>query len=147
MTIRGDRELDRLCLEESKNSLKVRVHSILTGAQVDRAHGQTLHDGAHLIKRQPIDTIRIAITERASQIALVRQRQAERELSRLFFCLFCWCSHPHRIVCMLQLRAASSGGTASRTANDRFLKHVNQSCERSFPIFIVRLSSFLIPSI
>src|SRR5258705_3642278 len=30
------------------------------------------------------------------------------------------------------LSNGSSGGTASRTANDRFVKHVNQSCERSF---------------
>src|SRR5437870_5344776 len=123
------------------------MHSILTRAQVDRAHRQTLHDSADLIKSQTIHAIGIAITERASQIALVRQRQAECELACLFFCLFCWCSHPHRIVCMLQLRAASSGGTESRTANDRFVKHENQSLERTFPIFIVRLSSFLIPSI
>src|SRR6266478_1861509 len=45
---------------------------------------------------------------------------------------------------MLQLRAASSGGTASRTANDRFVKHEDQSLERTFSKFIVRLSSFLV---
>jgi hypothetical protein len=63
MTVGSDSELNRLRFEKRKNALKVRVHSILTRAQVDRAYRQPLHDGTYLIKRQAIDAIRIAVTE------------------------------------------------------------------------------------
>ena len=79
IAVRGDRELDRLGAEIIHKPGKIRVHPVLAGAQVHRAYRQAPHHRPHLFQRQATDPRRIAITERAREIAFVGQPEAERE--------------------------------------------------------------------
>ena len=87
VSVRGDRELYRLSAQKVEKGQKVRVHSILAGAQIDRAKRQTLRDGFYLIQSESIDAIGVAITEVTGEIALVGEAQAKREGFGLNSCL------------------------------------------------------------
>src|SRR5262250_2193746 len=78
MAIGSDGELDRLCFEISEYSLELGMHTVLTGAEIHRAHGKAVHDGLHLIERETVRASRIAIAKRAGQIALVGEAEPER---------------------------------------------------------------------
>ena len=56
------------------------MHPVLAGAEIDRADGQPLDHGAHLVEGEPVDPRRVAVAERAGQVALVREPDAQREL-------------------------------------------------------------------
>ena len=57
------------------------MHSVLAGAKICGTHRQALDDGLHLIQRQTINSIRIAITEGTGKIAFISQAEAKRETS------------------------------------------------------------------
>src|SRR5262249_50129680 len=82
VTVRRDGELDRLLAQPADDGTELRVHAVLAGAEVDRAHGQPRHDCAHLLMRQAIDPGRVAITEIAGEVALVGEPESEREAHR-----------------------------------------------------------------
>ena len=55
------------------------MQAVLPGAEIDGPDREPLHDRANLLQRQAIDTRCIAVAECASQVALVREAEAERE--------------------------------------------------------------------
>ena len=78
VSVRGDGQLNRLGAQIGEDGVKVRMQTVLTGAQVHRPHGKPLHDGLHLFQRQPIGTRRIPVAERAREVAFVSEPKAER---------------------------------------------------------------------
>src|SRR5258708_1100675 len=71
MAVGGNGELYRQSAEVIQNLAELRVHSVLTGAQIDGADRQAFHHRSHLLKAKPVSPRRIAVAERTSQIALV----------------------------------------------------------------------------
>ena len=55
------------------------MQAVLPGAEIDGPDREPLHDRANLLQRQAIDTRCIAVAECASQVALVREAEAESE--------------------------------------------------------------------
>ena len=80
VAVGGDRQLERLRPKIGQHGAELRVHSVLAGAEVHRANGQPLDHGAHLIEGEPVDPRRVPVAERAGQVALVREPDAERKL-------------------------------------------------------------------
>src|SRR5207249_857293 len=83
IAVRGDREFDRLGAQILHKRAKLGMHAVLAGAEIDRTHRQAAHHRADLPDGQAIDARRVAITERARQIAFVGEPEAERKSARL----------------------------------------------------------------
>ena len=77
MTIGSDGELDGYRSQIGQYRLELRMHTVLTCAQIHRANGQPLHHGFHLIERKTVGANWIAVAESARQIALVGQSESE----------------------------------------------------------------------
>src|SRR5256885_602957 len=71
MTIGSDGELHRLRVQVVQYGLEVRMHAVLTGAEIHRAYGQAFHDGLDLIQRETIGASWIAVAEGAGEITFV----------------------------------------------------------------------------
>src|SRR5437867_4577094 len=71
MPIRGDGELYWQSAEVGQNLSELRVHSVLTGAQINGSDRQAFHHRSHLLKAKPVSPRRIAVAEGTSQVALV----------------------------------------------------------------------------
>src|SRR5580765_3312038 len=71
VAVGGDGELYRQSAEVIQNLAELRVHSVLTGAQIDGADGQAFHHRSHLLEAKPVSPGRIAVAKRTSQGALV----------------------------------------------------------------------------
>src|SRR5271167_3169075 len=78
MTIGSDGELDRLRSQVGQYGLEVRMHAVLTGAEIDRPYGQAFHDCLHLIQGETICASWIAVAEGAGEIAFVGKAEPER---------------------------------------------------------------------
>src|ERR1035441_3535257 len=78
MTVGSDGQLDWFRLQVGQHRLEVGMHAVLTGAEIHGAQGQAFHDCLHLIQGKTIRASRIAVTEGAGQITLVRESEPER---------------------------------------------------------------------
>src|SRR6266852_760474 len=81
VTVRGDGKLHRLSAEVGQNLSELRVHSVLTSAQINGADRQAFHHRSHLLEAKPVSPRRIAVAERTSQVALVGQAESKRKSS------------------------------------------------------------------
>src|SRR5256885_10905991 len=62
-----------------QNLSEPRVHSVLTGAQIDGKDRQTFHHRSHLLEAKPVGPRRITVAEGTSQVALVGQAKSKRK--------------------------------------------------------------------
>src|SRR6266481_1730635 len=77
VTVRGDGELHLLRAEVSQNLSELRVHSVLTGAQIHGADRQAFHHRSHLLEAKPVGPRLIAVAEGTSQVTLVGKPKSE----------------------------------------------------------------------
>ena len=71
VAVRGDGELHPQSAEVGQDLAELRVHAVLTGAQIDGADRQAFHHRSHLLEAEPVGPRRIAVAEGTSQVALV----------------------------------------------------------------------------
>src|ERR1700735_3768720 len=81
MAVRCDGELHRQMAEVPQKLAELRVHTILTGAEIDGPYRPPCHHRSHRSKAKPVHPRRIAVAEGTSQIALVGQSESERKSS------------------------------------------------------------------
>src|SRR5262249_17153693 len=96
VTVGSNGELDWFCLQVGKDCLEVRMHAILTGAEINRAHGQAIHDSFDLIERKPVRTSRVAIAKGAGEITFVGKTEPKRNVPGMIASLrirFTWPVH------------------------------------------------------
>src|SRR5207249_9775281 len=79
MTIGSDCELHPCRLQVGQYRLKVRMHAVLTGAEIHRPYGQAFHDCLHLIQGETIRAGWIAVAEGAGKITFVGEPEPERK--------------------------------------------------------------------
>jgi hypothetical protein len=80
--VRGHRQLDIAAAQQRKHLAEARVHAVLARAQIHRLDRQPVEHRSDLFQIEPVQAGRIAIAERARQVALVRQTDPEREALR-----------------------------------------------------------------
>src|SRR5258708_35022802 len=67
VTVRSDGELHRLSAKVGQNLSELRLHSVLTGAQINGADRQTFHHKSHLLEAKPLTQRPIAVVKGTSQ--------------------------------------------------------------------------------
>src|SRR6267142_4132623 len=77
MTIGSDGELDPCRPQVGQYRLKVRMHAVLTRAEIHRSYGHAFHDCLHLSQRETSLASRIAVSEGAGQRTFVGKSQSE----------------------------------------------------------------------
>jgi len=82
--VRGHRQLDVPAPQKRQHLAKLRVHAVLTGAEIHGVHGQAVEDRSNLLEVEAIPARGVPIAERAREVALVRETEPQRETRR--FC-------------------------------------------------------------
>ena len=76
--IRSDGEFDGPRAQVGEYCLEVRMHAVLTCAEIHRAYGQAFHNCLHLLQGETVRASWIAVAEGAGEIALVGEAEPER---------------------------------------------------------------------
>src|SRR5690242_12354084 len=65
VTVGSDGEFGLLRSQVSQYCFEIRMHAVLTGAEIHRPYRQAFHDSLHLIEEETVCAARIAVAEGA----------------------------------------------------------------------------------
>jgi hypothetical protein len=81
VAVGSDGELDRFRLQVRQYCLELGMHTVLTGAEIHRAHREPFHDCFHVMQGKTVNAAGIPIAERTREITFVCKPDPERNPS------------------------------------------------------------------
>src|SRR4051794_39353093 len=68
--------------QQRQHLAKLRMQAVLTGAEIDGVHRERVNDGSNLLDVEAIRARRVPVTERAGEVAFVRETEPQRKPRR-----------------------------------------------------------------